>query len=63
MGVGLIVLGLNVARYENRIRMSGFTIGLGIIALLTGVGDRRGVDVPVLPILLILIGANIVLKP
>ena len=63
IGVGIILLGLNAARYTRRIRMSGFTTVLGIIALLTGIGELAGVDLPGLAILLILLGAQLVLKP
>ena len=63
IGVGLILLGLNVARYFNNIRMSGFTTVLGIIAIITGIGELVGVDLPGLAILLILLGAYLVLKP
>lgn len=63
VGVGLIMLGLNAARYYFGIRMSVFTIVLGSFALLTGVGELLGLDLPALAILLILIGANIILKP
>ncbi len=63
IGVGLIMLGLNAARYWYRIKMSAFTIGLGILALLVGTSDLLGGELPVLPILLILIGANMLLKP
>ena len=63
IGVAIILLGLNAARYFNGLRMSGFTIVLGIIALLTGIGELAGLDLPVLPILLILLGANLLLKP
>ena len=62
-GAGLIMLGLNAARYLNGIPMSGFTIVLGIIALFSGMGDFVGAQLPLFPILLILIGANILLKP
>lgn len=63
IGVGLILLGLNLARYLNQIRMSGFTTVLGIIALATGIGELAGLDLPGLAILLILLGAHLVLKP
>lgn len=63
VGVGVILLGLNVARYMNSIRMSGFTTVLGIIALVTGIGELAGLDLPGFAILLILLGANLVLKP
>jgi hypothetical protein len=59
---GLIMLGLNLARYLNGIRVSCFTVLLGILALLFGIGGMTGVDLPFFPILLILIGADIVVK-
>lgn len=39
IGVRIILLGLNAARYCNHIRMSDFTTVLGIIALITDVGE------------------------
>lgn len=63
IGVGLIMLGLNAARFLNGIKMSGFTIVLGILAFFSGLGDFLGAQLPLFPILLILIGANILLKP
>jgi hypothetical protein len=59
IGTGLIMLGVNAARYMNRIRMSGFTIVVGILALTIGVAKFVGSDLPVFPVLLILIGASI----
>jgi len=63
IGVGLIMLGLNAARYFNGIKMSTFTIILGSLALLTGVGDLAGLNLPDLAILLILIGAYMIIRP
>jgi hypothetical protein len=63
VGVGIILLGLNAARYFTGLRMSGFTTLLGVIALATGVGELAGVDLPGLAILLVLLGANLLLKP
>ncbi len=62
IGVGVILLGLNVVRYLSGIRMSTFTTILGAIAVVAGLGDFAGVDVPVGPILIILIGAAIILR-
>ena len=62
VGVGLIMLGLNLARYLNKIKMSNGTLVLGILALLSGLGDLVGVDMPVFAILLILIGLHTILK-
>jgi len=63
IGVGLIMLGLNAARYLNGIKMSGFTLFLGALALFTGIGEFLGVELPVFEILLILIGLNIIIRP
>jgi hypothetical protein len=63
IGAGLIMLGINGARYLSGIKMSGLTIVLGILALGFGISDFFGVDLPFLPILIILIGASIILKP
>ena len=63
LGVGIIMLGLNGARYLYGIKMSGFTIFLGIVALCIGIGDLFGVDLPIFPILIILWGLSVVLEP
>lgn len=63
IGVGLIMLGLNAARYYYGIKMSGFTTFLGILALLGGVAQlfwRQDIGGP---LLLIILGAYLLLKP
>jgi len=62
IGAGLIMLGLNTARYYNHIPMSNGTIFLGVIALLVGFGDFLKLDLPVFPILLILIGLSFLVR-
>ncbi len=63
VGIGLILLGLNAARYLNGLRMSGFTTFLGILALVGGLAqiifkfDFGGA------LLLIDLGAYLILKP
>ncbi len=63
VGAGLIMLGLNAARYYYKIRMSRFTIILGIILLVTGIGELFGLDLPGLAILLILVGLGMIVGP
>jgi hypothetical protein len=63
VGTGIIILGLAAVRYFNDIQVSGFWTALGVIALGIGIGDVLGLDIPVVPILLIIIGASILLKP
>jgi cytosine/uracil/thiamine/allantoin permease len=62
IGAGLIMLGLNAARLLLGIRASGFTIILGTIALLSGIGSVYGIDIPVGPLLIILIGLAIIVR-
>ena len=62
IGVGLIFLGLNAARYFNGLRMSGFTTFLGIISVIGGVLGLFGLDVDG-AVLLIVLGGYLILKP
>jgi len=63
IGVGLILIGLNVIRSLNGIPTSGFTTILGILALAWGGLDLAAsilnlpFELPVFPILLITLGA------
>jgi len=63
IGVGLLLLGLNAMRYLNKIRMSGFTTILGVLALLGGIGDILGWADLDGAMLLIILGAYLILKP
>jgi hypothetical protein len=63
IGVGLILLGLNAARYFNGIRMSGFTTFLGILSVIGGgleLGGMKGADGAVF---IIVLGGYLILKP
>lgn len=62
VGTGLIMLGLNLARYLTGLRVSNFTVVLGSLALLLGVGGMTGVNLPFFPILVILIAADMLVK-
>ena len=63
IGVGLIFLGLNAARYINKIRMSGFTTFLGILSVIGGVVQLFGVKDLEGAFLLLILGAYLILKP
>ncbi len=62
IGIGLILLGLNAARYFSNLRTSGFTITLGVIALFIGAADLLralnliAFELPAFPLLLIVLG-------
>jgi uncharacterized membrane protein len=63
IGVGVIMLGLNTARYFNGIKMSGFTTFLGIVSLISGILQIAGMDMLEGGFLLIILGAYLLLKP
>ena len=63
IGVGIIMLGLNLARYLFRVKLSGFSIVLGIIAFCLGIGAVFGIEIPIFPILIIIWGLSVVLEP
>ncbi len=62
IGAGLIMLGLNAVRLLLGIRASWFTLILGTIALLSGLGSVYGIEVPVGPLLVILIGLAVIVR-
>ena len=63
IGVGLIFLGLNAARYFNGLRMSGFTTFLGVLSVAGGVLDLVGMEGVNGAVLLIVLGGYVILKP
>ena len=63
IGVGVIMLGLNVARYFYKIKMSGFTTFLGVISLISGILQLFGLHTFEGAVLLIVLGAYLIVKP
>lgn len=63
LGVAAILLGVNAVRYLKHIRVSGFSLVLGGVALLAAFSRIWRTDLPVLAICLLLIGASLVAKP
>jgi len=63
IGVGLIMLGLNAARYFYRIKMSGFTTFVGVLSLLGGILQLAGLKEIEGAFLLIILGAFLLVKP
>ena len=63
IGIGLIFLGLNAARYLNGIRMSGFTTFLGILSLVGGIVQLLGWKSLDGAFFLIMLGAYLIFKP
>ena len=63
IGVGVIMLGLNAARYYNQIRMSGFTTFLGVVSVIGGVLELAGVKSLEGALFLIILGSYLLIKP
>ena len=63
IAVGVILLGLNAVRSFNGMRMRGFSLAVGIVALIFGLGEFFGLRLPLFPIALIVIGVAMLLKP
>jgi hypothetical protein len=63
IGVGLILLAANAARYFQGIPLSGFTTAIGVLALVWGALELAGTvlpfELPLFPILLIVLGLMI----
>jgi hypothetical protein len=63
LGVGVIMLGLNAARYFNGIKMSGFTTFLGVISLIGGVLQLVGLEEIEGAFLFIILGLALLGRP
>ncbi len=62
IGTGLIILGFSGIRYLYSIKIEGFWLVMGILALSFGLAEYFSLSFPILPILLILLGISIVYK-
>ena len=62
IGAGFIMLALNCVRYVNGISASGFTVGLGLVAILVGLTSFFGLRPPLFAIFLALIGLSIIVR-
>lgn len=63
IGTGILLLVLNVIRSSLGIQWSGVSVALGVLALAAGLGDFTGINLPLFPICLVIIGATLILKP
>jgi len=63
IGVGIIMLGLNAARYYSKIKMSGFTTFLGLLSVIFGITELVGITSLEGGLLLVILGAYLIIKP
>ncbi len=61
-GLGLILLGLNAARRIRGVDTSAFGVAVGIVALAAGASRMAGLDLPLVPVLMIVLGIVFVLR-
>ena len=61
IGAGIIMLGTNLARYSSGIKMAGFNNVIGVLAVAAGISAIMGINLPVFPILVVIIGLSIIL--
>jgi len=60
IGVGLIMLGLNAYSYSKGLKVNNFTIFLGVLALGFGLSSFLNINIPIMPLLFIFLGAKII---
>ncbi len=63
IGVGGILIAVNVVRYASGLTVNVLVTGCGAIAAAAGVGAYWGIEIPILALVLVLIGAVILLEP
>jgi hypothetical protein len=62
-GVAVILLGVNVARYVKHIAVSGFSVAVGVAAVVAAVSQIWRTDPPLVAIFLLVIGTSLVARP
>ena len=62
IGTGILLLLLNAIRYRTQAGWSGFSVVLGVLALVAGLSELIGIKLPLFAICLVVLGAAIVLK-
>lgn len=62
VGIGVILLGTSLYRYLSGIKVSGCSLIIGLITLSMGIRDFYGIEIPIIPILLILIGIKLLYR-
>lgn len=63
IAVGLILVGVNVVRHLNHIKVNWFITVVGLFALAAGVTALFGVHIPLFAILLIVLGGGMLFRP
>jgi hypothetical protein len=62
-GVAVILLGVNVVRYIKHIAVSGFSVALGVAALVAAISQQWRSDPPLVAVFLLVLGLSLVARP
>lgn len=63
IGTGILLLALNAIRSRSGIPWSGVSVALGVLALAAGLGTFTGINLPLFPICLVIVGMGLILRP
>ncbi len=61
IAVGIVILAFSAARYFHRIRVSGCALAAGVVALAAGIGAAFGINLPAIPIAMVVAGVCMLL--
>lgn len=60
VGIGVILVAINLARFSGGISLSKFSLFIGLIALALGTAGLVGYELPLIPTLIVLVGLFVV---
>jgi len=63
IAAGFVILAFSAARYFHRIHVSGCALAAGIVALVAGIGASSGINLPAIPIAMVVAGVCMLLAP
>jgi hypothetical protein len=61
IAVGFVILDFSAARYLHRIPVSGCALAAGIVFLAAGIGAAFGINLPAIPIAMVVVGVSMLL--
>lgn len=61
IAVGLVILAFSAARYFHKLCVSGCALAAGIVALVAGIGAAFGINLPAIPIAMVVAGVFMLL--